>query len=83
MAWTRHGHHIPGSELSEHDLPSLRMRCGGPGLCNDCSKEASMYQNSFNKKENINDVVEEDAPDDNKLVQSDPISFSTSKDDNA
>lgn len=51
MAWTKHGHHIPGSEMSE-DRPPI-ARCGGPGLCNACSKEASMYQNSVNKKENL------------------------------
>lgn len=57
MAWTKHGHHIPGSEMSE-DRPPI-SRCGGPGLCNACSKEASMYQNSVNKKKNIMVVDEE------------------------
>ena len=83
MAWTKHGHHISGSVLSDDDLPIARMRCGGPGLCNACSKEASMYHNLANKKKNINDVVEAETPDDNKLAQNDSISLSTSKDDNA
>lgn len=82
MAWTKHGHHISGSVLSDDDLPIARMRCGGPGLCNACSKEASMYHNLANKKKNINEAVEEGAPGD-KLAQNDSISLSTPKDDNA
>lgn len=42
-----------------------------------------MYHNLANKKKNINDVVEAETPDDNKLAQNDSISLSTSKDDNA
>lgn len=38
MTYTRHGHHIPGTPLD--DEPDVRMRCGGIGVCKDCSAEA-------------------------------------------
>ena len=42
MAYTTHGHHIPGTIL-EGPEPSLRARCGGPGLCKVCSEQAASY----------------------------------------
>ena len=42
MAFTTHGHHIPGT-TDEGPWPSLRARCGGPGLCEVCSKQAAPY----------------------------------------
>lgn len=39
MASTTHGHHITGTDFEGED-PLGRMRCGGPGLCHQCSREA-------------------------------------------
>lgn len=39
MAYTQHGHHIPGSPIST-PLPKTMARCGGCGLCQACSLEA-------------------------------------------
>jgi hypothetical protein len=44
MAWTSHGHHISGSTITEH-RPEKVARCGGPGLCRECSREASLWTN--------------------------------------
>lgn len=35
--WTPHGHRIPGMAQSEI-RPKTTARCGGPRICNDCSK---------------------------------------------
>lgn len=37
--YTRHGHHITGTSIEE-PIPA-KARCGGPGLCSDCSKDAA------------------------------------------
>lgn len=37
--YTSHGHHIPGTVLDDNPPPIAR--CGGPGLCDACSKEAA------------------------------------------
>jgi hypothetical protein len=42
VAWTSHGHEIPGSVL-ESEPPAEVARCGGPGLCDQCSRETSSY----------------------------------------
>ncbi len=42
MTYTSHGHAIAGSP--EDPQPLSRMRCGGPGLCNKCSKESAAWQ---------------------------------------
>ena len=39
MAITTHGHHIPGSPLTEEDKKASRYRCGGPKFCHDCDKD--------------------------------------------
>lgn len=41
MAYTFHGHHIEGT--STENPPDSRARCGGPGLCAVCSRQASVY----------------------------------------
>lgn len=57
MPWTTHGHWYGSSrEPTPEDLrnrPDLVSRCGGPGLCGVCSKEAagpkpSMHQDQVN-----------------------------------
>lgn len=45
MVYTRHGHHIPGSD--EELFPSSKVyRCGGPGLCAACSNDAGIFNES-------------------------------------
>lgn len=39
--WTRHGHMIAGVLQVESKRPKFRARCGGPGLCNECAREAA------------------------------------------
>lgn len=42
MTFTSHGHPIPDS-LPTNVLPLHVARCGGPGLCQTCSKDVSAY----------------------------------------
>lgn len=42
MASTRHGHHIVGTSISD-SYPGNVVRCGGPGLCSQCSLDAAGY----------------------------------------
>lgn len=39
MAFTRHGHHIPGTIRDKYEPP--RARCGGPSVCSDCALDVS------------------------------------------
>lgn len=44
VIWTRHGHWIGQGTPTEEQLavrPYVTQRCGGPGLCSDCSVDAS------------------------------------------
>lgn len=43
MTFTAHGHHIPGSPTDDENLEWARARCGGPGVCVPCSREASLF----------------------------------------
>ena len=38
--FTSHGHPIPGAPYRPDQQPRNVARCGGPGLCPDCSREA-------------------------------------------
>lgn len=38
--WTRHGHPITG-RVQYPPEPTSRARCGGPGLCDPCSRDAA------------------------------------------
>ncbi len=38
--YTKHGHHIPGTTVVESEEVFPVARCGGPGLCNECSVES-------------------------------------------
>lgn len=40
MAYTKHGWHIKGTPLVDRPKGLLTARCGGPGVCEDCSKDA-------------------------------------------
>lgn len=39
MAYTTHGHHIDGT-VRDTEHPQAVARCGGPGLCQQCSADA-------------------------------------------
>lgn len=40
MAYTTHGHHMPGTKaLSVIDRPKNVARCGGPNFCSQCKNE--------------------------------------------
>ena len=39
--YTKHGHPIPNAPLYPHLRPPV-ARCGGPGLCRSCSKQAAL-----------------------------------------
>jgi len=44
MAYTSHGHHIPGSgDLGGPRASGLVPRCGGPSLCKQCGVEAARF----------------------------------------
>lgn len=45
MAYTGHGHHIPGTSKGEGMIQADRSvaRCGGPAFCPRCKKEAEDY----------------------------------------
>ena len=64
MAYTTHGHHVPGTPVDEGSPPSV-YRCGGPGLCDICSKQVAKY---FQKGETspgnvtISSIADPDAP---------------------
>lgn len=45
MTYTKHGHHIPGTQATTR--PSQVARCGGPGLCKDCSAEVATHTMAF------------------------------------
>ena len=40
--FTSHGHPIPGAPYRPDQQPRNVARCGGPGLCPDCSREATI-----------------------------------------
>lgn len=42
MAFTKHGHHIPGTIRDEYN-PNSVARCGGTYMCNQCQKDAAAF----------------------------------------
>lgn len=52
MAFTRHGHHIPGTVLDER--PTRVARCGGVLLCTLCRTDVGVF--NFNNQK----VLEEE-----------------------
>jgi hypothetical protein len=56
MPFTIHGHAVPGLPV-EGEFEGSRARCGGPGLCVDCSKEAGDALRKFIREGN---QIEED-----------------------
>lgn len=49
MAYTSHGHHIPGTVMNG-ERPLQVARCGGPPLCTDCAKETANYISAHQKE---------------------------------
>ena len=41
--FTSHGYPIPGAPYRPDQQPRNVARCGGPGLCPDCSREAGLW----------------------------------------
>ena len=41
--WTSHGHEVQGITVAGPGRPAV-ARCGGPGLCPECSREAAVLQ---------------------------------------
>jgi hypothetical protein len=42
VTYTRHGHHIPGTPVVAIDQRPSVARCGGPGLCSQCSRDVAL-----------------------------------------
>lgn len=42
MAFTRHGHHIPGSP-SDEDKPEQETPCGGIVMCRICASDVDAF----------------------------------------
>lgn len=42
MAWTKHGHHIPGT-VEADDRPALEAKCLGPKMCFICQADVLDY----------------------------------------
>jgi hypothetical protein len=58
MTFTTHGHHIVGTILDVKLTPI--ERCGGPGVCNQCSREAIMNFNIVPLPEPNTEYFDED-----------------------
>jgi hypothetical protein len=64
MAFTAHGHHIFGTVLGD-EKPASMARCGGPGPCPQCSREASMNEEAkenLKKAESDSEKIEDPHP---------------------
>lgn len=44
MTTTAHGHHIDGTPTLDENPERKIQRCGGPGLCASCSREAERWR---------------------------------------
>lgn len=52
IIWTSHGHYAREGVPTEGEMavrPSLVARCGGPGMCAQCSQEASIGRSDAGK----------------------------------
>lgn len=64
MSWTRHGHYIPGTTMSDGDRPPI-CRCGGVGLCKACNMDAALHwgrENNTPPTEKITEPIPEQVP---------------------
>lgn len=43
MSWTRHGHHIEGSDYNNEAYRPAVARCGGPSLCDGCKADVIAF----------------------------------------
>lgn len=48
MTLTKHGHHIPGTTLSDEQKKPMVHRCGGPEICGSCARDVTMYWHPTN-----------------------------------
>ena len=56
MAWTRHGHHIPGT-VKDDDRPEKVARCGGPRMCPDGRRYIGNYRLQTNSNDKDISVI--------------------------
>lgn len=59
MAFTQHGHHIPGTVLDKNSLPEEIARCGGVATCQHCSEEAALYLTTHPDEKRPGMIVED------------------------
>lgn len=62
MAFTRHGHQIIGTIAEERPDNMSVMRCGGPGICHECSIDASAVRVRVNPYGSVDDQNEPTEP---------------------
>ena len=58
MSWTRHGHYIPGTTMSDVDRPPI-CRCGGIGLCKACNMDAAFHWGRENNTPHTEKIPEQ------------------------
>lgn len=56
MTQTRHGHHIRKTSNEDEDPNMSRARCGGPGMCKDCSQDAFLALTKPKKEQAVSDI---------------------------
>lgn len=62
MTYTRHGWHIKGTTLEDRPIGLLTARCGGPGICKDCSLDTTvvLMKDVQEIDDKANETVEEE-----------------------
>lgn len=60
MTLTSHGHHIPGTTHDDEQQYPMRHRCGGPDICEACSREATMHWHPTNRFNRVKDSKDGD-----------------------
>lgn len=62
--YTTHGHLIAGTTVVPYDRPAQVARCGGPGLCDQCSQDALQARRKASRP-----LIESLTYDENTLVK--------------
>jgi hypothetical protein len=57
MTYTSHGHHIQGTVKDENLRPKMVARCGGPGLCDICSRQAIQETERLRTEERLDNPL--------------------------
>lgn len=60
--WTRHGHRIDIPDTGAFPQPATRARCGGPGLCKECSVQAQFTIRQYNVMSSLTPRAPEPEP---------------------